>query len=96
MLPAGGGDPEVVGGDGFADAPEFENDLGIVMRGRFLMSRTEAIVEQAREPIFVGGAGGATGRFRSGIRRAQSTGIATCSARARMAKHGGTASAAAR
>ena len=44
MLAAEGGDPEVVGWDGFADALQFENDLGIVMRGRFVDVQHEAII----------------------------------------------------
>ena len=44
MLAAEGGDPEVVGGDWFAGALEFENDLGIVMRGRLVDAQHEAIV----------------------------------------------------
>lgn len=56
MLAAEGGNPEVVGGDGFACALECENDFGIVMRGRFVDVQHEAIVDQACEPVFVGGA----------------------------------------
>jgi hypothetical protein len=41
VLAAEGGDPQVVGGDGFADALEFLNDFGIVMRGWPLMSNTK-------------------------------------------------------
>jgi hypothetical protein len=58
VLAAEGGDPEVVGGDGSADALEFENDLGIVMRGRFVdvqqrSKHHEANTEQGCEPVFI-------------------------------------------
>jgi len=42
-----GGDPEVVGGDGFGDALEFEEDLSIVMRGRLVDVQHEVVMEQA-------------------------------------------------
>lgn len=44
MLAAERGDPEVVGWDWSAAALEFENDLGIVMRGRLVDAQHEAIV----------------------------------------------------
>jgi len=56
VLAAEGGDPEVVGGDGPALAFEFENDLGIVLRGGLVDVQDEAILEEVREPVFVGGA----------------------------------------
>lgn len=52
VLAAEGGDPQVVGWDGFADALEFLNDFGIVMRGWIVDVQHEGVMDQACEAVF--------------------------------------------
>src|SRR5580698_8970211 len=55
VLAAEGGDPEIVGGDGFAHALQFEDNLSVMLCGGFIDVEHQAVAEQGGQPSFVTG-----------------------------------------
>ncbi len=56
VLPAESGDPEIVGGDRLAGSPQFDCDIGIVLRGGFVDVEDQRVGEQTGEPSLIGSA----------------------------------------